>query len=92
MEALIVGTICINTDDSMMRIEPFVFDEPLNDILINNKIHETLLENGFVYYTAEDIEDIVVITVGEGFDCIYSPKIEDVWPRDFEPKGFKRYM
>lgn len=74
MKDLIAGTICISADDSMMRIGPFVFDEPLSDTFIKNKIHESLLENGFDYYTAEDIEEIVVIAVGENIDCVYLPK------------------
>lgn len=92
MKDLIAGLIYINADDSMMRIGPFIFDDPLNDSFIKNKIHESLLKNGLAYYTTEDIEDIVVIAAGEGFECIYSPKIEDVWPRDFGPIGFNRYV
>lgn len=89
---VIAGTICIETDDVIMKIGPFIFDEPLNDTFIKNKIHETLLENELDYYTAEDVEDIVVLFMNRDFGGVYTPKIEDVWPRDFGPKGFKRYV
>lgn len=91
-DEIITGVICIDTDDAYMKIGPFTFEDTLNDTYIKNKIHETLLKNGYEYYTAEDVEDIVVVFEADGFGGVYSPKIEDVWPKDFGPKGFKRYV
>ena len=82
-DEIITGTICIDIDDAYMKIGPFIFEDTLNDTYIKNKIHETLLKYGYEYYTAEDVEDIVVVFDADDFGGVYSPKIEDVWPKDF---------
>lgn len=86
------GVICINTTEDFMRIGPFVFDGNLSDSFIKHKIHEVLIEHEFDYIVADMVEDIVVIFSNDDFDGIYSPKIEDVWPRDFGPKHFLKRM
>lgn len=90
MNEIVAGIICIKTDDGMMEIGPFVFDENLNDTFIKNKIHETLLEHDCDYYGVENVEDIIVVFASDDFEGLYSPKIEDVWPRDFGPAKFLR--
>lgn len=85
---MVAGTISIETTDGMMfKIGPFVFDDKLIDFFIRNKIHETMLERGYDYYDTYDVENIVVSFSTECFDGIYSPNIEDVWPRDFGPEN-----
>lgn len=92
MTDLTAGIICIQTTEDYMRIGPFVFDDHLSESFIEHKIHETLIENNLDYIIADMVEDIVVIFVNDDFEGIYSPKIEDVWPRDFGPKQFVERM
>ena len=92
MTDLTAGTICIETTEFFIRIEPFVFDDHLSDSFIKHKIHEALLEYDLDFIIADMVEEIVVIFVNDDFEGIYKPKIEDVWPRDFGPKQFVKRM
>lgn len=90
---LMVGMICIETTDAYMKVGPFIIpDGEVSNTFIKNKIHESFIENDCDYYTADDIENLALIALCDEFEMVLSPKIEDVWPRDFGPKGFKRYV
>ena len=82
------GVICIDTNDSMMRIGPFRFTDSLSDSYIKNKIRKVLFENECDYIRVDEVTEIVVIFATDDFDGMYYPKIEDVWPRDFGPKEY----
>jgi hypothetical protein len=78
-----IGMICIKVKRNTMRIGPFTFDENLSNTFIENEIYEALLEHGYDFYGVDDVDDIVVVFVNDDYDGIYSPNIEDVWPRVF---------
>ena len=89
MGYMMAGIICIDTNDAMMKIGPFILDEPVTDEIIKNKIHEVLLEHELDYYSSEDVEEIAFVGTTGDSDILYSPKIVDVWPRDFGKDRFK---
>lgn len=88
MSYMMAGIIHIETLDAMMKIGPFILDEPVSDEIIKNKIHEVLLEHNLDNISIGYVEDVVFIGTTGDEDVIYSPNIVDVWPRDFGKDRF----
>lgn len=87
MDQLVGFTICIETTDSFMKIGPMFTDGAITNSIIKDAIRSVLTENNQTENSASDIEEIIVIGIGDTFSMMLTPKIEDVWPFEFGPKN-----
>lgn len=90
MNEFIGFTICIEATDAYMNVGPVFTNKPINNSLIETVIRDVLTENNQTNYSTSDIEEIIVVGIGDTFDIILQPKIEDVWPSEFGTKNNTR--
>lgn len=90
MNEIMGFTICIESTDAFMRVGPVFTDRAITNSLITDVIRDVFTENNQTEYSASDIEEIIVLGLGDTFDMILTPKIEDVWPSEFGPKNETR--
>ena len=77
------GIILIETHNSRMYIGPLSFSEKLDDSFIKNTIRDVLTKNDCDFINMKEVTEIIVVFDCDDFCGLYTPKIEDVWPREF---------
>ena len=90
MKEEIVFGIRVITIDANVEIAPLFTLKPVDNSLIKTVIRGFFTKNKLTRYASSDIDEILVIGVGDDFNMVYSPKIEDVWPSEFGPKNETR--
>ena len=77
-------SIVVKADDCEMRIGTFFSDIPIDDKRVRKEIRETLSRYGATNYTADRIEEVVLIAVecddDEGEVQIFDLDVDDIWP------------